>query len=134
RTSFTLFPTSQPTKAAQVLGALGTGPNPNFSRGPRGGASTLPIEMPLKASEEQPKDSAKVHILTAFESPVIPRVFMENRSSTPRSSTSTPRNEDKPLPAIKPEPKSARTHRHTSPKNGDAKSSKRDPLKTDTPK
>ncbi|KAJ5833926.1 hypothetical protein N7474_002237 [Penicillium riverlandense] len=134
RTSFTLFPTSQPTKAAQVLGALGTGPTPNFSRGPRVRASTLPAESPLKAPEEQPKDSANVHILTAFESPVIPRVFMERRSSTPRSSTSTPRNEDKPLPAIKPESKPARTHQHTSLKNGDAITSKIYAPKQDTPR
>ncbi|KAJ5378138.1 uncharacterized protein N7496_005547 [Penicillium cataractarum] len=92
RSSFTLFPTSQPSKAAQVLGTQ------NFSRGPSPllRSNTLPIESPSKASMEQSRPTANVNAASPFESPVVPNVFASH-CSTPRSSL------DKPLPSIKPE-------------------------------
>lgn len=95
QSSFTLFPTSQPSKAAQVLGTH------NFSRGPNPlvRANTLPAESPSKMPAPQIRHGSNMGSLSSFESPVIPKLFSE-RSNTPRSSNSY----DKPLPAIRPEP------------------------------
>ncbi|KAJ5943788.1 hypothetical protein N7516_003956 [Penicillium verrucosum] len=95
QSSFTLFPTSQPSKAAQGLGTY------NFSRAPNPlvRANTLPAESPSKMPGPQIHHSSNMGSLSSFESPVIPKLFSE-RSSTSRSSNSY----DKPLPAIRPEP------------------------------
>lgn len=95
QSSFTLFPSSQPSKAAQVLGTH------NFSRGPNPlvRANTLPAESPSKMPAPQIHHGSNMGSLSSFESPVIPKLFSE-RSNTPRSSNSY----DKPLPAIRPEP------------------------------
>ncbi|KAJ5508061.1 hypothetical protein N7527_010204 [Penicillium freii] len=95
QSNFTLFPTSQPSKAAQVLGTH------NFSRGPIPlvRANTLPAESPSKMPAPQIHHGSNMGSLSSFESPVIPKLFSE-RSNTPRSSNSY----DKPLPAIRPEP------------------------------
>lgn len=95
QSSFTLFPTSQTSKAAQVLGTH------NFSRGPNPlvRANTLPAESPSKMPAPQIHHGSNMGSLSSFESPVIPKIFSE-RSNTPRSSNSY----DKPLPAIRPEP------------------------------
>ncbi|CRL17434.1 unnamed protein product [Penicillium camemberti] len=97
QSSFTLFPTSQPSKAAQVLGTH------NFSRGPSPlvRANTLPAESPSKMPAPQTHHGSNMGSLSSFESPVIPKLFSE-RSNTPQSSNSY----DKPLPAIRPEPQS----------------------------
>lgn len=93
RSSFTLFPASQPSKAAQVLGT-----QQNFSRGPSPllRSNTLPVESPSKASMDQGRATPNMNVAEPFESPVVPNIFASH-SSTPRSSL------DKPLPAIKPE-------------------------------
>ncbi|KAJ5130014.1 uncharacterized protein N7515_006053 [Penicillium bovifimosum] len=100
RTSFTLFPNSHSSKAAQILGTQ------NFSRGPRplARANTLPIDSPSSVPPKQAQQAAAAHNVSSFESPVIPKVFID-RTSTPRSSSSY----DKPLPPIKPE-QPARQH------------------------
>ncbi|KAJ5330149.1 hypothetical protein N7452_010539 [Penicillium brevicompactum] len=105
QSSFTLFPTSQPSKAAQVLGAH------NFSRGPSPlmRANTLPIESP---SKQQPHHGSNKNSLSSFESPVIPRLFSA-ASSTPRSSSS--HSYDKPLPAIRPDPQPSQLQKSTQP-------------------
>ncbi|KAJ5773710.1 hypothetical protein N7457_008606 [Penicillium paradoxum] len=94
RSSFTVFPTSQPSKAAEILGTQ------NFSRGPTPlvRANTLPIESPSKMLPQLPHHFAHADSVSSFESPVIPKIFSES-SSTPKPSSSY----DKPLPAIKPE-------------------------------
>ncbi|KGO77445.1 hypothetical protein PITC_048180 [Penicillium italicum] len=92
QSSFALFPTSQPSKAAQVLGTH------NFSRRPLVRANTLPIESPSKMPPPQSHHGSNMGSHSSFESSVIPKLFSE-RSSTPQSSGSY----DKPLPAIKPE-------------------------------
>ncbi|KAJ5087208.1 hypothetical protein N7456_010824 [Penicillium angulare] len=98
RSSFTLFPTSQPSKAAQVLGTQ------NFSRGPSPlmRSNTLPVESPSKVSHDQPRPFANNNSLSSFESPVIANLFTES-CNTPQSSNGSIRREEKPLPAIKPE-------------------------------
>ncbi|KAI2678780.1 hypothetical protein CBS147355_4665 [Penicillium roqueforti] len=95
RSDFTLFPTSHPSKAAQILGTQ------NFSRGPNPliRAKTLPIESPSRMPAPQLRYGSNMDSVSSFESPVIPKLFSE-RSNTPQSSSSY----DKPLPAIKPEP------------------------------
>lgn len=95
--NFTLFPTSQPPKAAKVLGTQ------NFSRGskPLVRANTLPVESPSKAALEPPRLVSN-NSTTSFESGVLPNLFSD-RSHTPRSSKSSILNQDKPLPAIKSE-------------------------------
>ncbi|KAJ5110499.1 hypothetical protein N7532_001034 [Penicillium argentinense] len=100
RSSFTLFPTSQPSKAAQVLGTQ------NFSRGPSPllRSNTLPVESPSRTSPfELPPGIPNNNSVSSFESPSFPKPFSEH-SNTPRSSGTSSRFEDKPLPAIKPEP------------------------------
>lgn len=100
QSSFTLFPASQPSKAAQILGTQ------NFSRGPSPlvRANTLPAESPSKMPVPQLRHGSNMDSVSSFESPVIPKLFSE-RSNTPRSSSSY----DKPLPAIKPEPQTTST-------------------------
>ncbi|KAJ6023764.1 hypothetical protein N7540_004561 [Penicillium herquei] len=94
RTSFTLFPTPQPTKAPGVQ---------NFSRGPSAlnRSNTLPVESPSKPSMDHPRPFHNNNSLSSFESPVIANLFSE-RANTPQSSSPLTRKEDKPLPAIKP--------------------------------
>ncbi|KAJ5513805.1 hypothetical protein N7463_003357 [Penicillium fimorum] len=107
RSSFTLFPNSQPSKAAQVLGAQ------NFSRGPSPliRANTLPIESPSKMPP-QLHHGSNVGSMSSVESPVIPKLFTE-RSNTPCSSSSY----DKPLPAIKSEPRTTQSKKSGQPEN-----------------
>lgn len=100
RSSFTLFPSAQPSKAAQILGTQ------NFSRGPSPllRSNTLPAESPSQASPMElpraiPNNNNSV---SSLESLPIANVFQH--SHTPRSSTASSRYDDKPLPAIKPEP------------------------------
>ncbi|KAJ5835312.1 hypothetical protein N7447_001338 [Penicillium robsamsonii] len=106
RSSFTLFPASQPSKAAQVLGTQ------NFSRGPSPlvRANTLPTESPSKMPPPQLHHGSNMGSMSSFESPVIPKLFTE-RSNTPRSSSSY----DKPLPAIKPESQTAQLQKSAQP-------------------
>ena len=106
RSSFTLFPTSQPSKAAQLLGTQ------NFSRGPSPlmRANTLPVESPSKMPSQQSRHGSNMNSLSSFESPVIPRLLSAN-SSTPRSSSSY----DKPLPAIRPEPQPSHLQKSVQP-------------------
>lgn len=105
RSSFTLFPTSQPSKAAQLLGTH------NFSRGPSPlmRANTLPVESPNK---QQSRHGSNKNSLSSFESPVIPRLFSA-ASSTPRSSSS--HSYDKPLPAIRPDPQPSQLQKSSQP-------------------
>ncbi|CAG8257148.1 unnamed protein product [Penicillium salamii] len=108
QSTFTLFPTSQPSKAAQLLGTQ------NFSRGPSPlmRANTLPVESP---SKQQPRHGSNKNSLSSLESPVIPRLFSAG-SSTPRSTSS--HSYDKPLPAIRSESQSSHLQRVTqSPRN-----------------
>ncbi|KAJ5384190.1 hypothetical protein N7517_002101 [Penicillium concentricum] len=106
RSSFTLFPSSQPSKGAQVLGTQ------NFSRGPSPliRANTLPIESPSKMPPPKLHHGSNMGSISSFESPVIPKLFSE-RSNTPRSSSSY----DKPLPAIKPEPQTTQLQKSAQP-------------------
>ncbi|OQE45915.1 hypothetical protein PENCOP_c001G03062 [Penicillium coprophilum] len=106
RSSFTLFPTSQSSKAAQVLGTQ------NFSRGPSPlmRSNTLPMESPSKMPPPQLYHGSNMSSISSFESPVIPKLFSE-RSNTPRSSSSY----DKPLPAIKPEPQTTQLQKSAQP-------------------
>ncbi|KAJ5701094.1 hypothetical protein N7488_008642 [Penicillium malachiteum] len=100
RSSFTLFPTPQPTpQQTKPLGVQ------NFSRGPSAliRSNTLPVESPSKPSMEHPRPFHNNNSLSSFESPVIANLFSE-RSNTPQSSSPLTRKEEKPLPAIKPEP------------------------------
>ncbi|KAJ5616495.1 hypothetical protein N7537_001609 [Penicillium hordei] len=110
QSSFTLFPTSQSSKAAQASGTH------NFSRGPNPlvRANTLPAESPSKMPVPQIHHGSNMGSLSSFESPVIPKLFSE-RSNTPRSSNSY----DKPLPAIRPEPHttSSPLQKSTQPEN-----------------
>ncbi|CAI7659996.1 unnamed protein product [Penicillium pancosmium] len=109
RSSFTLFPTSQPSKAAQVLGTQ------NFSRGPSPSlrSNTLPAESPSEASPmETPRPIPNNNSVSSFESLPIANVFQ--RSHTPRSSTASSRYDDKPLPAIKPEPETEPSSEETT--------------------
>lgn len=102
RSSFTLFPTSQPSKAAQVLGTQ------NFSRGPSPllRSNTMPAESPSQASPmELPRPMHNNSSVSSFETLPIANVFSQ-RTNTPRSSASS-RFDDKPLPAIKPEPETS---------------------------
>ncbi|KAJ5301604.1 hypothetical protein PENANT_c002G10486 [Penicillium antarcticum] len=108
RSSFTLFPSSQPSKAAQLLGTQ------NFSRGPSPlmRSNTLPVDSPSKASADHSRNSSNVNSTSSFESPVIPRLYTERSSSnTPRSSSSL----DKPLPAIRPDPRASPQQRIVQP-------------------
>ncbi|KAK4871096.1 hypothetical protein LT330_000333 [Penicillium expansum] len=98
QSSFTLFPTSQPSKAAQVLSTQ------NFSRGPLVRANTLPVQSPSKMPPPQLHHGSNMGSQSSFESPVIPKLFTE-LSNTPRSSNSY----DKPLPAINLEPRTTPT-------------------------
>lgn len=109
RSSFTLFPASQPTKA-QLLGTQ------NFSRGPTPllRSNTLPVESPSKASPLQHPQFPNNNSTSSFNSPAISNVFSE-RSNTPQSSSPFTNKEDKPLPAIKPEPVSHPRSRVSSP-------------------
>ncbi|KAJ5152632.1 uncharacterized protein N7482_009110 [Penicillium canariense] len=99
RSSFTLFPASQPSKAAQMLGTQ------NFSRGPSPllRANTLPVESPSKESTEQSWATPTNNRSSPFGSPMVPNLFAQH-SSTPRSSL------DKPLPPIKLEPQVSQIH------------------------
>ncbi|KAJ5979708.1 hypothetical protein N7481_007006 [Penicillium waksmanii] len=109
RSSFTLFPTSQPSKAAQILGTQ------NFSRGPSPllRSNTLPVESPSQASPmEPPRAIHNNNSVSSFESLPIANVFQ--RSHTPRSSTASSRYDDKPLPAIKPEPETEPSSEETT--------------------
>ncbi|KAJ5188966.1 hypothetical protein N7491_005288 [Penicillium cf. griseofulvum] len=105
QSSFTLFPTSQPSKATQVLGTQ------NFSRGPSPlmRSNTLPVESPSKMPPPRLHGS-NMGSVTSFESPVIPKLFTEH-SNAPRSSSSY----DKPLPAIKPEPQTTQLQKSAQP-------------------
>ncbi|KAJ5715513.1 uncharacterized protein N7483_012694 [Penicillium malachiteum] len=107
RTSFTLFPTPQPTK---VLGVQ------NFSRGPSAliRSNTLPVESPSKPSMEHPRPFHNNNSLSSFESPIIANLFSE-RANTPQSSSPLTRKDEKPLPAIKPEPVTHSGSRTSSP-------------------
>ncbi|KAJ5272893.1 hypothetical protein N7478_008018 [Penicillium angulare] len=109
RSSFTLFPTSQPSKAAQVLGTQ------NFSRGPSPlmRSNTLPVESPSKVSHDQPRPFANNNSLSSFESPVIANLFTES-CNTPQSYNGSIRRDEKPLPAIKPERPAAPPRSQTS--------------------
>lgn len=95
QSSFNVFPTSQPSKAAEMLGTQ------NFSRrpGPLVRANTLPIDSPSKKLPPPPHHAATMGSISSFESPVIPKLFSES-SGIPRTASGY----DKPLPAIKPEP------------------------------
>jgi hypothetical protein len=99
RSSFTLFPTSQPSKAAQILGTQNISQNSSRGPSPPIRANTLPVESPSKMPAQHSRRGSKKNSLSSFESPVIPKLSIAT-SSTPRSSSSY----DKPLPAIKPEP------------------------------
>ncbi|KAJ5949816.1 hypothetical protein N7454_001400 [Penicillium verhagenii] len=105
RSSFTLFPNSQPSKAAQALATQ------NFSRGPSPllRSNTLPVESPkpVPSPRDLPRPFHNNNSTSSFGSPVVPKLFSD-RSNTP-SSTNSFRKEDKPLPAIKPEPPVARS-------------------------
>ncbi|KAG0159656.1 hypothetical protein PDIDSM_7179 [Penicillium digitatum] len=92
QSSFAPVPTSQPSKAAQVLSTQ------NFSRGPLVRANTLPIQSPSKMPPPRLRHGLNMGSLSSFESPVIAKLFSE-RSNVPRSSSSC----DKPLPPIKSE-------------------------------
>ncbi|KAJ5985604.1 hypothetical protein N7522_012800 [Penicillium canescens] len=107
RSSFTLFPSSQPSKAARLLGTQ------NFSRGPGPliRSNTLPVESPSKASANHSRNSSNINSTSLFESPVIPRLNERSSSNTPRSSSSL----DKPLPAIKHEPRASHQQRIVQP-------------------
>ncbi|KAJ5691834.1 hypothetical protein N7462_001257 [Penicillium macrosclerotiorum] len=96
RSSFTLFPTSQPSKAALVLGTqnFSRGPSPSRGPAPLTRSNTLPVESPSKVSAETPPLYHNNSSVSSFGSPGISNLF-NDRSSTPRSSL------DKPLPAIK---------------------------------
>ncbi|CAI7617168.1 unnamed protein product [Penicillium glandicola] len=110
QSSFTLFPTPQLSKAAQILGTH------NFSRGPSQlmRSNTLPVDSPAKMSVPQLRQGSNVDSISSCESSAIPR-----QSNTPRSSISY----DKPLPIIKREPqticsplqKSTQPEKDTSP-------------------
>lgn len=65
-------------------------------------SDTLPVEDPARASLEPPRLLSNNNSTASFESGVLPTLFSE-RSHTPRSSKSSIPNQDKPLPAIKPE-------------------------------
>ncbi|KAJ5583185.1 hypothetical protein N7535_001805 [Penicillium sp. DV-2018c] len=106
QTSFTLFPPSHPSKAAQILGTQ------NFSRGPRPlvRANTLPIDSPSRISPKYAQQAPAAHNVFSFGSSVIP---FSDRTSTPRSSSSY----DKPLPPIKPEQPDRQHQRVPSQKN-----------------
>jgi len=100
RSSFTLFPTSQPSKAAEILGTQ------NYSRGPSPllRSNTLPAESPSQELPLQPPRAIpNNNSVTSFQSLPIGNVFSQ-QSHTPRSSSLSSRFDDKPLPAIKPEP------------------------------
>ncbi|KAJ5798562.1 uncharacterized protein N7503_007858 [Penicillium pulvis] len=103
RSSFTLFPAAQPSKAPQGLGAQ------NFSRGPSPllRSNTLPVSPKASPSPRDLPLPPNNNSLSSFESPVIPKLF-SGGSNTPVSANSY-RREDKPLPAIKPEPPVARS-------------------------
>ncbi|KAJ6020102.1 hypothetical protein N7499_003399 [Penicillium canescens] len=107
RSSFTLFPSSQPSKAARLLGTQ------NFSRGPGPliRSNTLPVESPSKASANHSRNSSNINSTSLFESPVIPRLNERSSSNTPRSPSSL----DKPLPAIKHEPQASHQQRIVQP-------------------
>lgn len=62
----------------------------------------MSVESPNKASLEPPRLLSHNNSTTSFESAVLPNLFSE-RSHTPHSSKSSIPNQDKPLPAIKPE-------------------------------
>jgi hypothetical protein len=106
RSSFTLFPASQPSKAAQILGTQ------NFSRrpSPLERANTLPVESPSKMPAQEPRHGSNQNSHSSFESPVIPKPFSA-ASSTPRSSSSY----DKPLPAIRLEPQPSHLQKSVQP-------------------
>ncbi|KAJ5198658.1 uncharacterized protein N7498_007775 [Penicillium cinerascens] len=102
RSSFTLFPTSQPSKAAQIPGTQ------NFSRGPSPllRSNTVPVESPSRSPLEPtlraiPNNNG----VSSLESPITKQIFNES-SNTPQSSNSYIRWEDKPLPPINPHPRS----------------------------
>ncbi|KAJ5640195.1 uncharacterized protein N7484_008057 [Penicillium longicatenatum] len=102
RSSFTLFPAAQPSRA-QVVGTQ------NFSRGPSPllRSNTLPVSPKASPSPRDLPRPLNNNSLSSFESPVIPKLF-SGGSNTPVSASSY-RREDKPLPAIKPEPPVARS-------------------------
>ncbi|KAJ5594720.1 uncharacterized protein N7459_000928 [Penicillium hispanicum] len=109
RSNFMLFPTSHPSKAAQVLGTQ------NFSRAPSPllRSNTLPVESPSKSSGDHLRPSPNNHSKTSFESSFLSNSFSEH-SNTPRSLNTHPRKEDKPLPAIKPETTISKTQLRTA--------------------
>lgn len=66
-------------------------------------SNTLPVESPSQASPmDIPRTIFNNNSVSSSESLPIASVFQ--RSHTPRSSTASSRYDDKPLPAIKPEP------------------------------
>ncbi|KAJ5151613.1 hypothetical protein N7492_009908 [Penicillium capsulatum] len=126
--SFTVFPTSQPPKAAQILGTH------NISHGssPRVRSNTLPVESP----SQSPMHNRAIHnnnSFSSFESPVISNLF-SGHSDTPRSSNTSTRKEDKPLPAIKPERPTLPPSQTSSPRVLAAKHVKLSPTPQNTDK
>lgn len=115
--NFTVFPTSQPPKAAQILGthSISQGSSPLLR------SNTLPVDSP----SQSPKYNRVIHnnnSFSSFESPVIPNLF-STQSDTPRSSNTYNRNEDKPLPAIKLEPPALQQPQTSSPRVATARHS-----------
>ncbi|KAJ5667720.1 uncharacterized protein N7477_006290 [Penicillium maclennaniae] len=116
RSSFTLFPTAQPSKAAQVLGTQ-TIPQ-NFSRrpSPRLRSNTNPVENPSKSPPEPPRGIPGDNNMSSNGSPFVGDI-LSSQANTPRSSSSNLRKEDKPLPAIKSEQPTRLRSRKMSPQD-----------------
>ncbi|KAJ5885461.1 hypothetical protein N7495_009971 [Penicillium taxi] len=109
RTNFSLFPTSQPAKAAQVLGMH------NYSRkpSPLKQSSIFQRKSSSQASTDGPQSILESLLdkqsATFFESPTMSNPFSDQqRINTPQSSRiHTPNSissKDKPLPAIRGQP------------------------------
>jgi hypothetical protein len=102
RSGSALFPTSQPSKAARILGTQ------NFSRGPCPlmRSNTLPVESPSKMPAQHSRHGSNKNSLSSFESPSIPKPF---------SAASSTGSYDKPLPAIRPEPQPSHLQKSVQP-------------------
>ncbi|KAJ6111375.1 hypothetical protein N7523_007436 [Penicillium sp. IBT 18751x] len=116
RSSFTLFPTTQTSKAAQVLGTQNI--PQNFSRRPSPllRSNTNPVESPSRSSLEPPRGIPGDNGMSYNGSPFAGDV-LSSQANTPRSSSSNLRKEDKPLPAIKSEQPTRLRSRKMSPQD-----------------
>ncbi|KAJ6153595.1 hypothetical protein N7470_006554 [Penicillium chermesinum] len=109
-TNFSLFPTSQPAKAAKVLGTQ------NFSRGPNlmKAVNPEPTESPVK---ELPAGQLRVPAPSSGRSPLSSSTSNpfsgSERSNTPQSNPFLSW-EEKPLPAIKPDKPTSRPRSRTA--------------------